>query len=81
MRRLPVIANVTVYTRNSCPSCEGTKRLMDRLGIGYDVVNVEEDLVIAQQLVDEGWRAMPVVKTPTGSWAGMNADKIKELAW
>lgn len=54
---------------------------MDRLGIGYDVVNVEEDLVIAQQLVDEGWRAMPVVKAPTGSWAGMNADKIKELAW
>ena len=71
---------VTVYTRNNCSACEGTKALMTKLGIEHTVINVEENLDIAQELVDEGWRRMPVVKTDTDSWSGTDQDKIRALA-
>jgi glutaredoxin-like protein NrdH len=73
------MSNVTVFVRNNCAACKGTEALMDKLGIEYTVVNVEEDLEEAQKLVDEGWRTMPVVKTVNESWSGTQVDKIKAL--
>lgn len=71
---------VTVYTRSMCGACVGTKSALERLGVPFTEVNVEENLDIAQQLVDEGWRAMPVVKTDSAEWSGMNMTQIRALA-
>ncbi len=79
--------HVTVYTRNNCAACLGTKAQLTKLGVSFTEINVEDPLNpgFAQQLVDEGHRAMPVVKVTedgelTDVWAGSNLDKIKELA-
>lgn len=71
---------VIVYTRSNCQACEGTKRQLEKQGTEFVTVNVEDDLDIAQQLVDEGWRSMPVVKTSETSWSGMNMPRIRALA-
>lgn len=76
-------SSVTVYTRNACGACLGTERYLITHGIDYEEINVEDPANegIAQKLVDEGWRAMPVVKTDAiGNWAGMNRAKLDELA-
>ncbi len=77
MRRVPV--NIKVYTRNNCQACTATKMQLDRHGVEYTEINVEDHPATAQALVDAGWRAMPVVDTGNESWSGMNMEKLKGL--
>ena len=70
----------TVYTKNNCVQCDQTKRLMDRIGVAYDVVNISENPAELDKLIEMGYRSAPVVITDTDSWAGFNPDKIKDLA-
>lgn len=36
------MTKVTVYTKNGCPQCDMTKRVLDGEGIEYVAINVEE---------------------------------------
>jgi len=70
----------TVYTKNNCVQCDMTKRLMDKMGIEYDTVNISENPEELDKLIEMGYRAAPVVITDDDSWAGFNPDKIGDLA-
>jgi len=71
---------VIVYSKKQCPQCQATYRHLDRKGVKYQVVDVETDRAAFDQLVAEGYRAMPVVKTENDAWAGFRPDKIDSLA-
>jgi len=71
---------ITVYSKKHCPQCNSTYRQLDRFGLQYEIVDVEADQAAFNQLVAEGFRAMPVVKTDTDTWAGFRPDKINALA-
>jgi len=70
----------TVYTKDNCVQCDMTKRLMDKVGIEYDVVNISQNPEALDKLIELGYRAAPVVITDEDSWAGFNPDKIADLA-
>lgn len=71
----------TVYTKNNCVQCDMTKRLMDKMGIQYDTINISEDPDALNKLIELGYKAAPVVMTDSGdSWAGFQPDKIGDLA-
>lgn len=70
----------TVYTKDNCVQCDMTKRLMDKVGIEYDVVNISNDPEALDKLVQLGYRAAPVVITDNDSWAGFQPDRIADLA-
>ena len=71
----------TVYTKNNCVQCDMTKRLMDKMGIQYDTINISENADALNKLIELGYRAAPVVMTDSGdSWAGFQPDKIGDLA-
>ena len=80
--------SVTLYSRNYCAACAATKRLLTRHEVEFTEVNVEDEgnAHIAQDLVDAGWRAMPVVMVwneagvITDSWAGLKPEKVAELS-
>ena len=76
MAGLPVIR---VYEKPSCVQCTQTKRLMDRLGLEYEVEDVTEpdNLAAAQEL---GHTSAPVVVVGAESWAGFRPDLINALA-
>lgn len=44
----------TIYTLPSCVQCNQTKKLMDREGVAYDVVKVEEHPHIAADFKEQG---------------------------
>jgi glutaredoxin-like protein NrdH len=69
-----------VYTKNNCVQCDMTKRLMDKIGVEYDTVNISENPEELERLIQLGYRSAPVVVTDNDSWAGFNPDKIGELA-
>jgi glutaredoxin-like protein NrdH len=57
-----------------------TKRLMDKVGIEYDVINISENPDELDKLIQLGYRAAPVVVTDNDSWAGFQPDRIADLA-
>lgn len=69
-----------VYTKDNCVQCDMTKRLMDKVGIEYDIVNISQNPEALDKLIELGYRAAPVVITENDSWAGFNPDKIADLA-
>jgi glutaredoxin-like protein NrdH len=71
--------SVTVYTKPNCVQCEATKRLLDKLVIEYDTVDITQDIGAYDMLIDKGFRAAPVVNAGDDWWAGFNPDKINGL--
>ena len=71
---------VTVYTKPNCVQCDMSKRLLDKIGVEYNTVDIVENPAELDKLIEMGYRAAPVVVTEDGSWAGFQPDKIAELA-
>lgn len=68
---------VVVYTKNRCVACTQTKKMLDKLGIEYEIINVSENDDAREQLLAEGWLQMPVVKVGNiTSWSGFQPEKI-----
>ena len=63
---LPTPDVVTVYGADWCGDCRRAKRFLEASGTAFRYVDLEQDPA-AQQLVDDaGYRAIPVVVTPSG---------------
>lgn len=71
--------DIIVYHKNGCQQCRMTMRLMDKLGIKYKDVNIDDNESIQEQLIAEGFKQMPVVKVDGESWSGYQPDRIKEI--
>lgn len=70
---------VTVYSKYDCVQCDMTKKLMDREGIAYTEINIEEDVQALAMIKAMGYAAAPVVMTDKEDWSGFKAEKIKAL--
>ncbi len=70
---------ITVYTKPACVQCEATKRMMDKLKIEYNTVDITLDNDASDMLISKGFKSAPVVITENDSWAGFNPDKISGL--
>lgn len=79
-----VDAEVAVYTTDGCPGCFATKRALDKAGVEYDEISLEEHPELrarfVRQLGKEGQKVTaPIVETRDGDlWAGYRPDKLKE---
>jgi glutaredoxin-like protein NrdH len=70
----------TVYTKDNCVQCDMTKRLMDKIGVEYETVNITQNPEELDKLIELGYRAAPVVVSDGESWAGFQPEKINALA-
>ncbi|GIN67112.1 glutaredoxin-like protein NrdH [Bacillus glycinifermentans] len=73
--------SVTVYTKNGCPQCEMTKRVLTGEGIEFTAINVEEDEKALDYVKNTlGLTAMPVVVVEGEEpFTGFRPDKLEEL--
>lgn len=71
---------LTVYSKPNCVQCTSTKRLLDREGIAYELVDVSENGEALLTIKDLGYLQVPVVVTALGDhWSGFRPDKINAL--
>ncbi|HEY7884866.1 MAG TPA: glutaredoxin-like protein NrdH [Cellvibrionaceae bacterium] len=70
----------TVYTKDNCVQCDATKRMMDKIGVEYETINISENPAELDRLIELGYLAAPVVVTEDDSWSGFQPDKITALA-
>ena len=66
---LPQAGTVTMYSTTWCGYCHRLKKQLDSAGIGYTVVDVEQDDDAARYVesVNGGNRVVPTVVFPDGS--------------
>lgn len=70
---------ITVYTKPACVQCEATKRMMDKLNIDYETVDITLDTEAFDMVISKGFKSAPVVITDNDAWSGFNPDKISGL--
>ena len=73
---------VTVYTLPSCVQCNQTKKLLDREGVEFETVQLEDHPDKAAEFKDAGLLQAPIVVVGNDGrrWTGFRPDLIKELA-
>jgi glutaredoxin-like protein NrdH len=69
----------TVYAKSNCQPCAATKKFLDDNAIPYILRNIETDEGAIDEAITYGFRAMPIVVSERGNWAGYNADKLASL--
>ena len=68
---LPVTGTITMFSTTWCGYCRRLKSSLDREGIGYTEVNIEDDPASADYVmsVNGGNQTVPTVVFPDGSAA------------
>ncbi len=74
---------VVLYTKYNCRSCDMTKKVLDREGIYYTAVNVEDDATAYKYVTETlSRREMPVVIASSIEgdivWSGFQPAMIRE---
>lgn len=74
--------HVTVYTKDNCQQCAATERALNRIGLDYREIKINEANISLLQ--EAGFTQAPVVMVSTGSelqdfWSGYRPDKIQGL--
>lgn len=53
--------NVVVYSKLNCPQCVKVKNELERKAVEFTEVLIDHDTDARQQLLDQGFRSVPVV--------------------
>ena len=70
-----------VYSTSNCAQCKSTYRMLDKVAIPYEVVDISADPQALELVTALGYAKAPVVVATDGqSWAGFRPDKINALA-
>ncbi|MBL4832182.1 MAG: glutaredoxin-like protein NrdH [Aliivibrio sp.] len=71
--------DIIVYSKANCVQCEATKKLLDTKGIGYQVIDLNQDEKALKKVIALGYREAPVVVTSTVHWSGFRPGMINQL--
>lgn len=79
--RSSTIPAVTVYSKPSCVQCNAVYRSLDKAGVVYAVVNVQELPEKLEEFKEAGFLQAPVVVAEgVETFAGFNPLLVKEIA-
>lgn len=73
------MANVTVYTSNTCPYCISAKDYLKEKGIDYTEKNVQTDKDARKELMAMGHMGVPVLVIDGEEVVGFDKEKIDTL--
>ncbi len=73
------MAEVTVYTSNTCPYCTLAKNYLTEKGIEYIEKNVQTDKEARKELMSMGHMGVPVLIVNGQEVVGFDKEKIDEL--
>lgn len=68
-----------VYTKSNCMQCNMTKRYLDKKGIEYDIINIEENDSERERLMGLGFSSAPVVSSGDMMFAGFQPDRLAQI--
>ncbi|WP_454778725.1 glutaredoxin family protein [Georgenia muralis] len=72
-------ATVVVYSQGGCQACRLTLSALERAGVAYELVDLEENAAARELLLAMEFQTVPVVTTGEQWWAGFRPDRIRTL--
>jgi glutaredoxin-like protein NrdH len=57
-----------VYSKKKCVQCDATFRRLDKAGVEYEVIKVDEDPAALEYILALGAQAAPVIVLDSGEW-------------
>ncbi len=73
------MANVIIYTSNTCPYCVLAKNYLDEKGVPYIEKNIQTDPSARKELMSMGYMGVPVLIINGEEVVGFDQAKIDEL--
>ena len=73
------MADVKVYTSNTCPYCVSAKEYLNEKGVEYVERNVQTDKEARKELMAMGHMGVPVLIIDGEELVGFDKDKIDSL--
>jgi glutaredoxin 3 len=73
------MANVIVYSSNTCPHCVTAKDYLKSKGVDFTEKNVSTDLEARKELMGMGFMGVPIIMIDDQIVEGFNRAKIDEL--
>lgn len=73
------MANVTIYTSNTCPHCVSAKQYLSEKGVNYTEKNVQTDPSARKELIQKGIMSVPVIVVDGQDIVGFDKAKLEEL--
>jgi len=70
---------VIVYTTPNCMQCKTLQKTLDRRGVIFDTINLEQHPEMMEQLQELGFSQAPIVSMDGFSFSGYRPAKIDEL--
>lgn len=71
--------SVTIYTLPACVQCDTSKRLMKRLGVEYEEIDMSKDEAALEYVKELGYTAAPVIVADGVHWSGFRMEMINGL--
>lgn len=73
---------VEIFTKNGCPQCRMSKKVMNEHHIKYIEHNVSEHPEYIETVKNMGYRTLPVIKIKNTNeiWNGFRPDRINAIA-
>lgn len=73
------MANVTVYSTDTCPHCVAAKDYLSQNGVSYTEKNVQRDVNARKELMSMGHMGVPVILVDGEEIVGFDKARLDEL--
>lgn len=72
---------IQIYTKTDCVQCKMTKNLMEKCGLEFEEINLDDPTLKVFDLVNRGIKTLPVISVNDFEryWTGFKPDNIKKL--
>ena len=70
---------IQIYTTKSCHYCKTAKDYFTSKGLPFEVFDIGEDIVKKQEILDAGYRSVPIIKIDNEVIVGWDKQKVESL--
>ena len=70
---------ITVYSRPQCSQCTQTKKWLEEHYVEYKEINIDHFDEVVRNLVEAGFRLLPVVTDGNTAISGYHPEELEEM--
>lgn len=73
------MSNITVFSKNNCMQCKMTKKFLEKEGVAFQEINIDEQPEYIEHVKSLGFTAAPVIQAGEMVFSGFQPAKLKEI--
>jgi len=70
---------VTIFTNHGCSACHAAMDFLSRHAVPFVERNIGDDPAACDELVNAGFRAVPVIRVGAETMVGFSASKLRRM--